>query len=805
MQKTQIDIPVLLPDIPDERDECVERLIGMLSDRKGVDRVHLRKNGHISQLCIHFDPTVVSLERIKELAHVSGAGLTERYRHITLETRSVTHARRARQIERELGGLAGVVEARVSPSGIIFIELDTERTDATTVKEELRRMKLWVSAPSGGAERTGAERDRGAMFGERTELAFSIICGVLLLMGFIFSLSGAIPGAVVLGFYIGAYIFGGFFTAKEAFEKLSRGVFEIDFLMLVAAVGAAILGEWAEGAFLLFLFSMGHALEQYAMGRARRSIAALADLAARHAHVRREGQIVEVEVEDLLIGDIVIVKPNSKIPVDGMVIKGESSVNQAPITGESIPVDKKAAAGSAWEAVIFSKLPDEQKVFSGTINGNNTLEVRVLKEARDSTLVRLIELVQEAEAQKSPTQRFADRFERYYVPAVLLLVLILNFTFLVLDEPFERSFYRAMAVLVAASPCALAISTPSAVLSGIARAARGGVLVKGGRPLEDLGELRAMAFDKTGTLTRGMPELTGCYAVDGDEEELLSAALAVERLSDHPLAQAITVGAKKRLGPVEVPEATDLEAVAGRGVRATWQGEVVVIGNRDFFKENGGIPGKVNDRVMEFESQGSTTMLVQRGRRILGILTVRDEPRPEAKEVLSRLKTIGIRRMVMISGDDQRVAEAIGKEVGMTDAFGNLLPEEKVETVKKLREAEKRVAMVGDGVNDAPAMAHSTVGIAMGAAGSDVALETADIALMADSLLNLPFAIGLSRKTRRIITQNLWISLGMIVVLVPLTITGIASMGPAVLFHEGSTIVVVMNALRLLGYKEEYP
>jgi Cd2+/Zn2+-exporting ATPase len=375
----------------------------------------------------------------------------------------------------------------------------------------------------------------------------------------------------------------------------------------------------------------------------------------------------------------------------------------------------------------------------------------------------------------------------------------------VIDENFSDSFYRAMAVLVAASPCALAISTPSAVLSGVARAAKSGVLIKGGRPLEDLGVLTALAFDKTGTLTEGKPKLTEVVPLNNtDENELLKMTIAVENLSDHPLAKAVVRDGRKRLEGNSIPEARDLEAVLGKGIKATLGEDKMYIGNLELYEalDDNKPSEEITEKVKALESDGNTTMLIRRNGDYLGIIALMDTPRTEAKSTLEQLKKTGIKRMVMLTGDNQKVADAVAKEIGLTDAWGSLLPDEKVDAIKKLRKKESKVAMIGDGVNDAPAMANSTVGIAMGAAGSDVALETADIALMGDKLEILPFAIGLSRKAKGIIKQNLWISLGIVAILIPSTILGLAGIGIAVLIHEGSTLVVVFNALRLLAYKK---
>ncbi|MGB3799832.1 MAG: heavy metal translocating P-type ATPase, partial [Lewinella sp.] len=644
----------------------------------------------------------------------------------------------------------------------------------------------------------------GGMLGEQTELYFAIASGTFWLTGLLLGIFTDLPETIGIGIFVAAIFFGGYYATIEAYEGVSTGRFEIDFLMIVAAAGAAALGKWEEAGLLLFLFSLGHALEHYAMARARKSISALAELAPATALLQTtDGGTREVDVEDLAIGDVVVVKPNSKIPADGVVIRGSSAVDQAAITGESVPVDKVAVKDMA-APITLAELPAEHRTFAGTINGSSVLEVRVLKPARDSTLAKLVTLVQEAENQKSPTQHLTDKFERYYVPSVLIVIGLLLLAFLVIDETFGQSFYRAMAVLVAASPCALAISTPSAVLAGVARAAQKGVLVKGGRPLEDLGSLTAIAFDKTGTLTEGKPKLTAVLPAEGvTRKELLATAVAVEELSDHPLAAAIVDGGREELGDTPGTRATGLEALTARGIRADYAGATVHIGNRRLLKEITGsdIPADIDHRMTELETGGHTAMIVHRGDRYLGVISVMDVARESAKPTLAALRKLGINRMVMLTGDNQRVANAVAKEIGITDPLGSLLPEDKVASIQRLKEEEGRVAMVGDGVNDAPAMATSTVSVAMGAAGSDVALETADVALMADRLDNLPFAIGLSRAARRIIQQNLWISLGVVAILVPLTVMGIATLGPAVIAHEGSTMVVVVNALRLLAYK----
>lgn len=638
--------------------------------------------------------------------------------------------------------------------------------------------------------------------GGRLEIILSLICGALLLAAWLLERRET-SSAIVLPFYFAAYVAGGFITVREAWENLRSRQLKIDSLMVVAALGAAVLGEWAEGALLLFLFSLGHALENYAMGRARRAIEALAALRPDTALVRRDGAVQEVPVETLVVGDIVLVKPDERLAADGFVVVGESAIDQAAITGESVPVDKRPVTDAAAARAAPDTVAPEHRVFAGTINKGRALEIEVTRLASESTLSRVVELVRTAEAQKSPTQLFTDRFQRIFVPAVLVLVGLLLFAGVVVDESFSATFYRAMAVLVAASPCALAISTPSAVLSGVARAARGGVLIKGGAPLETLGVLHALAFDKTGTLTEGKPRMVAVVPAEGaTETELLSIAIAAERHSDHPLAAAVVRDGMLRIDATQVPQATGVESITGKGLKATVEGREVYLGKKSLFAEIGGppLPESVASQVAQLEADGHTVFVVRQGDRFLGSVGLMDTPREAAKPVIARLRELGMTQQVMLSGDNQRVADAVARSVGIDRAFGDLLPEAKVEAIKKLRAAGE-VAMVGDGVNDAPALAAASVGIAMGAAGSDVALETADVALMGDNLDHLPFVVALSRKTRRIIRQNLWASLGMVALLIPATILGMR-MGVAVLFHEGSTLLVVANALRLLAFRE---
>lgn len=635
----------------------------------------------------------------------------------------------------------------------------------------------------------------------KTELYFAILCGIFLLMGFLIEKLTSLSYWIFVSTYMISYFFGCYFITIEAFKKIIKGAFDIDFLMIAAAAGAFYIDKWAEGALLLFLFSLGHALEHYAMNKAKKSIEALSNLSPKTALVKKNDTLVEIPIKNLCINDIIVVKPNTKIAADGVIILGTSSINQAPITGESMPVDKEFI-NSTDDLPEFNNIDKKHIVFSGTINGDNNLEVLVLKLSKDSTVSRLIKMVSEVETQKSPTQRLTKKFEKWYVPIVILSVFLLCFAYLIIDESFDESLYRAITVLVAASPCALAISTPSAVLSGIARAAQKGVLIKGGRALEDLGEITTIAFDKTGTLTEGKPKLTNVIPLNNfKEKDLLELVLEVETLSNHPIAKAIANDIKSHYNMESKNKATNVIAIHGKGISANFNNEKALIGNTKMI-EDAGIPVDKTS-VVKMEAllkNGHTVMIVAFKKQVIGLISVMDIPRETAKTTLKHLKSIGIKHMVMLTGDHQNVGDAIAKQIGLTGVKGNLLPEDKVSEIEKLIQQYNKIAMVGDGVNDAPAMALSTVSIAMGAAGSDVALETADVALMSDKIENLPFVIGLSRASKRIIKQNIWISLGVVCLLVPVTILGLTNIGLAVIFHEGSTIVVVLNALRLLRY-----
>lgn len=653
--------------------------------------------------------------------------------------------------------------------------------------------------------------------GERLQLGLAIAAALLLTGGWSlqqFRWTEVPASTWLIGLSI---ICGGFFATIDALLGLLARRFQIDFLMVLAALGAVSIGHAAEGALLLVLFSLGHAAEHYALARAKRSIESLAELRPTTALRIDESDdhVEQVPIEQLRIGDTVLVRPDSRIAADGVVVSGESSVDQSIVTGESLPVDKLPLDDFDPSNVDWQQVPLQHKVFAGSINGDGAMRLRVTRRAEDMTLMRITRLVTETRALRSPTQRLTDSLERYFVPAILLLVVLLPLAFLVLDESFSASLYRAIAVLVAASPCALALATPSAVLSAVARGGRGGVLFKGGGPLEQLGSVRVVAWDKTGTLTLGRPEVVAIRAAPScSEAEVLAVAAAVERHSDHPLARAIVAAAEATADdradhPGGRAEVSDVHRLTGLGICATVDGTSVWVGNGSLF--NGPratapalppLPPWVLQAEAAMHRAGQTTMIVSREATYLGVIALADTPRPSAAGCIDALRALGIEQQLILSGDNPSAVAAVAAQVGIDQAQGQLSPEDKLEMIQRMD--RRPVAMIGDGVNDAPALAAADVSVAIAAAGSDVALETADVALMSDDLHQLPFAILLSRRAARVIRQNLWISLGMIAVLVPAALFGL-QLAIAVVFHEGSTLLVVVNALRLLGFHPRMP
>jgi Cd2+/Zn2+-exporting ATPase len=611
-----------------------------------------------------------------------------------------------------------------------------------------------------------------------------------------------LPAQLAPGFFLAAYLAGGWHGTLNGARSLLRGTMDVDLLMILAALGAAYVRHAFEGAMLLFLFSLSHTLQELAIERSRSAISALMKLRPETALCKRGTETKLVGIGELVVGDIVLVRPGESIPVDGVVMEGASCVNQASITGESLPVDKKV--GDA--------------LFAGTLNEHGGLEMRVTKLATESTLAKLIELVEKAQGQKATTQRFLERAEQFYALGVILFTAgLIVVPVYVLGHPFQATFYRAMTVMVVASPCALVISTPASILSAIAVAARRGVLFKGGVYLEKAAGIDIVAFDKTGTLTEGRPVVTDLQIIvrPGQsaaeisclQEELLWLAAAVEARSEHPIARAIVREAERRFMPIE--RCTKFQSVAGHGVSAEVCGRRIAVGNLKYFDGyESAERTQLEVEMNRMQDAGKTGMLVgeivgeeqQPTVRYLGFIAVADKVRAEAPAIIARLRELGVKRIVMLTGDGTRVAAAVAKACGVDEVHADLLPQDKVRVVMRLKE-EGRTAMIGDGVNDAPALATADVGVAMGAAGTDVAMETADVVLMSDALDAIPFTLALSRRTRNVVFQNLTFALGVIVVLLVGALGFALPLPLGVVGHEGSTVLVCLNGLRLLGFR----
>ena len=589
-----------------------------------------------------------------------------------------------------------------------------------------------------------------------------------------------LPATVAYGL---ATIFGGRFVLPKAWYAARRLRPDIHLLMMIAVIGAITIGDWFEAATVAFLFALSLALESWSVGRARRAISALLDLAPTMARVKLDdGRELETLAVDVAVGTHFVVRPGERIPLDGQVAAGSSTVDQAPITGESVPVLKETGAD----------------VFAGTVNGDGALEVESTRRAENTTLARITRLVEQSHAQRARAEQWVERFARIYTPAVIVLAVgVCLVPPLLLGGLWTDWFYRALVLLVVSCPCALVISTPVSIVAALATAARHGVLVKGGVFLELPARLRVLAFDKTGTLTRGEAEVVAVLPVDGHSEtELLERAAALEIRSTHPLARAVIAHARRR--GIAPGAALNIQVLGGRGVTGTYEGKPLWLGSRRFFAQRGFEVHAVNEAAKAFEAKGQTVVLIGDDEHVCGLLALADTVRPEAAAALAALRALGIDHLIMLTGDNRATAEVIAGQVGIDEVHADLLPENKLAVVERLVTRHHFVGMVGDGVNDAPAMARASLGIAMGAAGSDAAIETADVALMTDELSRLPWLIGLSRRTLRVIHQNVAVSLVVKAGFVALTVAGVATLWGAIVADMGVSLLVVANGLRLL-------
>ncbi len=766
--------------LPAEDVRCTTVLTDTLEGYSGIREAQYDINS--TQLKVAFDPRLISPERAKHIVREAGREAGARVMScvekgdkacaecaLAMSNGLVEHYQTISNLElNESHYQEGVIQLRVNDlmtpgEGVLAM---TE----TTFKPQVREVPLVPKI---------SRRQLEILF-----TSITLLATILAFIGGRYSF----PDPVQTMLYLIAFTLGGVYGLLDGIKAAwHEHKLDVNLLMIMAAAGAAIVGQPLEGAILLFLFSLSNTLQTFALERNRRAIEKLLDLRPPMAAVRRGSRITTMAVEKVVIGDIVLVRPGERFPVDGEIILGASDVNQATITGESLPVHKEV--GDA--------------IYAGTVNGNGALEVRTQHLAEDTTLARIVQMVEEAQNSRAQTQSALDHFEQIYAWFVVAgAVLLTTIPYFLMGQAFYPSFYRAMTWLVVASPCALVISTPASILSAIANGARNGVLFKGGVHLEKTAALKVIAFDKTGTLTFGQPALTEVFAAgDLTDNELIRLVASAEARSEHPLGQAIIKEAKVR--DLVVPLSTEFRAIPGQGVEATVEEKRIWVGNSRFFSERGmQIPSDLAQKMREMENDGQTVMLAHASQKWLGLLGVADRLRPNASEIIKALKTAGIERTVMLTGDNERVARAVATQAGVDEVHAALLPQDKVQLIETLRQRYGEIAMIGDGVNDAPALAAADVGIAMGGAGSDVALETADIVLMADDLTNLPHAIHLARKSKQIIWQNLTFALAVIVVLVVSAFGLNLALPVGVVGHEGSTVIVVLNGLRLLGLKK---
>ena len=684
----------------------------------------------------------------------------------------------AQKFEKAIGALPGVTNVSLNTmTGKLMItgQVDLERIRRLGLEEN------YTIYPKDGQE------DRASYHqSEQVDWEFrrTILSGLFLIFAYGLEKLGGIMGFFLILYFIAA-VLGGWGNFRKAARALPRANFNMSVLMSVAVVGAMIIGEYEEGASVAFLFAISEMLESWTMDKARRSIRELMDIAPKAARIRRNGLEADLSVEEIRVGDVMMIRPSEKIAMDGTIVKGESSVNQAAITGESMPVEKGPGAG----------------VFAGTLNINGALEVEVTKLVQDTTIAKIIHMVEEAQSRRAPSQAFVERFAAVYTPIVLVLAVgIALIPPLFSGLEWAPWIYRGLALLVVACPCALVVSTPVAIVSAISVAAQNGVLIKGGIHLEEAGSLIAIAFDKTGTLTKGTPAITDIIPLNGvSEVMLLKIAASLEARSEHPLAAAIVKAAKEH--KLDFFAAEDFSSLAGRGAQATVNGETMYIGNPRLFSELAISAKTIAVQVERLQDEGKTVMLVGTGEKFFGMIAVADEVRADSAKTIADLKQAGIRHVIMLTGDNAATAKSIAAKVGSDEFRAELLPQDKVAAIEELLKNHGKVAMVGDGINDAPAMAMATVGIAMGGAGTDTALETADIVLMADDLSKLSFTMHVSRAAMSIIRQNITFSLTIKLIAVLAVFPGWLTLWLAIMADMGASILVTLNSLRLLQVK----
>ena len=697
----------------------------------------------------------------------------------------------AGKFEKNVKQLPGVEDAKVNfgASKInVFGNTTVEELEKAGAFENLKVVPEKLGPHTSHAVQRENKEEKIPFYKKHSTLLTSVL---FLVFGYLSLYMNGEGNIVTTLLFLASMLIGGLSLFRVGLQNLIRFEFDMKTLMTVAVIGGAIIGEWAEVAVVVILFAISEALERFSMERARQSIHSLMDIAPKEAFVRRNGQELKVHVDDIVVGDIMLVKPGQKIAMDGIVVNGYSAVNQAAITGESVPVEKSV----------------DDNVFAGTLNEEGILEVKITKLVEDTTIAKIIHLVEEAQGERAPAQAFIDKFAKYYTPIIMIVAaLVAIVPPLLSNGSWETWVYQGLAVLVVGCPCALVISTPISIVSAIGNAAKKGVLVKGGVYLEEMGTLKAIAFDKTGTLTKGVPIVTDFELLDQqiEERELLNIITALENRSQHPLASAIMKKSEQENISYSDIKVEDFSSITGRGIEGSVNGTTYYIGSPQLFSELfvSDFTQAFEDKVNYLQNQGKTVMIIGTEQNILGIIAVADEVREISKEVIQKLNQLGIKKTIMLTGDNKGTADAIGAHVGVSDIQSELLPQDKLDYMKQLRSEFGKVAMVGDGVNDAPALAASTVGIAMGGAGTDTALETADVALMGDDLRKLPFTVKLSRKALNIIKANITFAIAIKFIALLLVVPGWLTLWIAILSDMGATILVTLNGLRLMKVKD---
>lgn len=702
-----------------------------------------------------------------------------------------TCANCAGKFEKNVKQLSGVEDAKVNFGAskiAVYGNATIEELEKAGAFENLKVTPEKSARQASQEVKEDTKEDKVPFYKKHSTLLYA---SLLIAFGYLSSYVNGEENIVTTLLFLASMFIGGLSLFKVGLQNLLRFEFDMKTLMTVAVIGGAIIGEWAEVAIVVILFAISEALERFSMDRARQSIRSLMDIAPKEALVRRNGQEIMIHVDDIAVGDIMIVKPGQKIAMDGVVVSGYSAVNQAAITGESVPVEKTV----------------DNEVFAGTLNEEGLLEVEITKLVEDTTISKIIHLVEEAQGERAPSQAFVDKFAKYYTPIIMIIAaLVAIVPPLFFDGSWETWIYQGLAVLVVGCPCALVISTPISIVSAIGNAAKKGVLIKGGIYLEEMGALKAIAFDKTGTLTKGVPVVTDFNVLNKqiNEKELLSIITALEYRSQHPLASAIMKKAEEENITYSDVQVEDFSSITGKGIKGIVTGTTYYIGSPKLFKEllTNDFDKDLEQNVTTLQNQGKTAMIIGTEKEILAVIAVADEVRESSKEILQKLHQLGIKKTIMLTGDNKGTANAIGGQVGVSDIEAELMPQDKLDFIKQLRSEYGNVAMVGDGVNDAPALAASTVGIAMGGAGTDTALETADVALMGDDLRKLPFTVKLSRKTLNIIKANITFAIAIKFIALLLVIPGWLTLWIAILSDMGATLLVALNGLRLMRVKE---